>query len=102
VIARLLIRGIRFYQRAISPARPPRCRYTPSCSAFAAQAIERFGLGRGLWLATRRLLRCHPFHAGGHDPVPEVVGHADVPPADSGAPGRRRAEPSRAAAQPAA
>jgi uncharacterized protein len=71
--ARVAIRLIRFYREAISPVRPPCCRYTPSCSAYAAEAIERFGFGRGGWLALRRLLRCHPFHAGGHDPVPDPV-----------------------------
>jgi len=61
---------IRFYQRWISPYTPPSCRFYPSCSAYAAQAVERYGLVRGGWLAVRRLLRCHPFHPGGHDPVP--------------------------------
>ncbi|HYY90126.1 MAG TPA: membrane protein insertion efficiency factor YidD [Chloroflexota bacterium] len=74
VAGRLLLAVIRFYRIAISSWRPPVCRYTPSCSAFAIEAIELHGAGRGSWLALRRLLRCHPFHAGGHDPVPTSVG----------------------------
>jgi putative membrane protein insertion efficiency factor len=77
VFARALLAVIRFYQTAISPAFPPSCRYTPSCSAYAAEAIHLHGAGRGSWLALRRLLRCHPFHAGGHDPVPLPVGPAE-------------------------
>lgn len=61
------------YRAAISPARPPVCRYYPSCSAYAMEAIELHGAARGSLLAARRLLRCHPFHAGGHDPVPPPV-----------------------------
>jgi putative membrane protein insertion efficiency factor len=72
-VSRALLAVIRFYRTAISPALPPSCRYTPSCSAYAAEAIETYGAGRGSWLALRRLLRCHPFHAGGHDPVPPPV-----------------------------
>ncbi|MCU1657343.1 MAG: yidD [Pseudonocardiales bacterium] len=72
-VRRGVLAVIRFYRTAISPMRPPSCRYTPSCSAYAVEAIERFGLVRGGWLALRRLLRCHPFHAGGHDPVPPLV-----------------------------
>jgi len=61
---------IRLYQRWISPFTFPSCRYFPSCSEYAAQAVTRYGLFRGSWLALRRLLRCHPFHPGGYDPVP--------------------------------
>ena len=65
---------IRFYQRVISPWTPPSCRYYPSCSQYAYQAVERHGLGRGGWLAVRRLGRCHPWAAGGVDHVPPVRG----------------------------
>jgi putative membrane protein insertion efficiency factor len=61
---------IRLYQRWISPLTLPACRFFPSCSEYAAQAVTRYGLFRGSWLALRRLLRCHPFHSGGYDPVP--------------------------------
>jgi uncharacterized protein len=70
VIRRLLVAIIRGYQKVISPALPVACRFYPSCSAFAATAIERHGPVRGAYLAARRLLRCHPFHPGGIDPVP--------------------------------
>jgi len=65
-----MIALIRFYQAAVSPWLPASCRYTPSCSEYARQAVERFGAARGTWLAARRLLRCHPFAGHGHDPVP--------------------------------
>lgn len=63
-----LIRGYRIF---ISPLFPPTCRFQPTCSMYAIQAIERFGAIKGSWLATKRILRCHPFHPGGYDPVPE-------------------------------
>ncbi len=62
---------IRFYQRHISPAFPPRCRFRPTCSQYALEAITKYGCLKGGWLALRRLLRCHPFHKGDYfDPVP--------------------------------
>ncbi len=62
---------IRVYQRALSPFLPPACRFVPTCSEYAAQALETHGLIRGTLLATGRICRCHPFNPGGHDPVPE-------------------------------
>src|SRR4051812_49040055 len=72
MIARALLSAIRFYSRAISPALPPRCRFYPTCSAYAAEAIEVHGAARGSWLALRRLLKCAPWHPGGVDHVPPV------------------------------
>ena len=70
MIRRALLRLIAFYSRAISPALPPRCRFYPTCSAYAAEAIERHGAARGTWLALRRLVKCAPWHPGGVDLVP--------------------------------
>jgi putative membrane protein insertion efficiency factor len=70
-VKRALLAMIRGYQRRISPAFPRRCRYEPTCSAYAAESIRRFGAARGVLLASWRLLRCNPFSHGGFDPVPE-------------------------------
>jgi putative membrane protein insertion efficiency factor len=75
---RALLGTIRFYSRAISPALPPRCRFYPTCSAYAAEAIERHGAARGSWLAVRRLAKCAPWHPGGVDLVPPTK--TSVPP----------------------
>jgi uncharacterized protein len=69
-LARLLISLLRGYQRWISPALPPVCRFTPSCSAYAIEALRVHGVTWGSWLTVRRLLRCGPWHPGGIDPVP--------------------------------
>ncbi len=64
------IKLIRFYQRRISPLTAPTCRFYPSCSQYTLEAVEKYGAAKGSWLGLRRILRCHPFHPGGHDPVP--------------------------------
>lgn len=69
IMKRLLIGLIHLYQRFISPLKKPSCRFYPTCSQYAAEAIEKKGVLRGLWLAFRRILRCHPFSEGGYDPV---------------------------------
>ena len=68
----IFILPIRLYQVLLSPILPPACRYLPTCSAYAAEAIERHGLVRGGWIALKRLLRCHPWGGSGYDPVPPV------------------------------
>ena len=70
---RAMLASFRFYKRRISPLLPPACKYTPTCSEYAMQAVERYGAVYGGYLAARRLLRCHPFAKGGYDPVPERV-----------------------------
>jgi putative membrane protein insertion efficiency factor len=67
---RLVALPIIAYRRWVSPVMPARCRFYPSCSAYALEAVETHGALRGIYLAVRRLLRCHPFHPGGYDPVP--------------------------------
>ena len=66
----LLLHIIRFYQRFISPLTPPSCIYTPTCSNYTFQAIEKYGALKGSYLGVRRILRCHPWAEGGYDPVP--------------------------------
>ncbi|MGB9834561.1 MAG: membrane protein insertion efficiency factor YidD [bacterium] len=61
---------IHIYRRGISPYTPPSCRYIPTCSQYAIQAIEKYGVARGGWMAIKRILRCNPLHPGGYDPVP--------------------------------
>ncbi len=67
---RALLALIRFYRRQISPSTPPSCRFIPTCSEYALQAVEKYGALKGGWLALRRILKCHPLHKGGYDPVP--------------------------------
>ena len=71
VMAKLLMLPIRAYRLLLSPWLGQRCRFHPSCSAYAMQALETHGALRGLWLSVVRITKCHPFHAGGVDPVPE-------------------------------
>ena len=61
---------VRLYQLTISQVMPPSCRFTPTCSQYTYEAIDRYGPVKGIWMGARRILRCHPFRAGGYDPVP--------------------------------
>ncbi len=70
-----MVGAIRLYQAGVSPLLPSACRFEPSCSEYARQAIERFGPARGAWLAARRIARCHPLGGFGPDPVPESRPH---------------------------
>ena len=69
-VERVMLWLIAFYRHCISPLTPPACRYTPTCSQYAQEAIRKYGPFRGGWLALRRILRCHPFGGSGYDPVP--------------------------------
>lgn len=70
MVRRVLIGLVRFYQVGISPWTPPSCRYTPTCSAYTLEALQRYGALRGSWMGLRRILRCHPWGGSGYDPVP--------------------------------
>jgi len=76
----VLVGTIKLYQRFLSPLLPPACRFYPSCSQYAVDAIDLHGLGRGSWLAVKRLARCQPFSRGGYDPVPGVTRPTAEPP----------------------
>lgn len=78
IASRVLLALLAGYRLAITPWLPPRCRFAPSCSAYAAEAIVAHGPWAGAWLAVKRLGRCHPWHPGGYDPVPPVPGEADM------------------------
>ena len=69
---KLAISLVKFYQRLISPLLGNNCRFTPTCSNYAIEAINRFGVVKGCWLASKRILKCHPLNAGGEDPVPPL------------------------------
>ncbi len=81
LLARILIAPVVAYRRWVSPALPARCRFHPSCSTYALEALTTHGALRGAWLTVRRLLKCQPFHPGGYDPVPPAPAkrrHGDV------------------------
>ncbi|MFS7238228.1 membrane protein insertion efficiency factor YidD [Carnobacterium divergens] len=75
MLKKILIGFVQFYQKFISPMFPPSCRYTPTCSSYMIQSIERFGAIKGTGMGVWRILRCHPFVKGGYDPVPEKKKH---------------------------
>ena len=77
MIRQLLLNLITGYRRYLSPLTKPSCRFIPTCSAYAYEAVERFGAWKGGRLAVLRILRCHPFHAGGYDPVPQKNGNEE-------------------------
>ena len=70
LLRQIFVLPIRFYRLFISPVLGPHCRFQPTCSSYAIEAIEKFGILKGVWMAIRRISRCHPWHEGGYDPVP--------------------------------
>lgn len=68
---KLVLKSIDFYRKHISPATPPKCIYLPTCSSYTYEAVEKFGVFKGLYLGFRRFIRCNPLHKGGYDPVPK-------------------------------
>ena len=75
-MTRAALAALMMYRQFVSPLLPPACRFAPTCSQYARLALLEHGLGRGGWLALRRILRCHPFHPGGYDPPPVRAGRA--------------------------
>ncbi|NKI35898.1 membrane protein insertion efficiency factor YidD [Wenzhouxiangella sp. XN79A] len=100
VMQRLLIGLIHVYRRVLSPLIGQQCRFTPSCSRYTEEAIELYGAGRGSWMGFKRILRCQPFCAGGHDPVPGSEAEAELAGTDDAAIGTQRAQPHGSPADP--
>jgi uncharacterized protein len=69
ILSRAILIAISFYQKIVSPLKPPTCRFHPTCSEYAKEAVEKFGPWKGTGMAVRRLMKCHPFNPGGHDPI---------------------------------
>ncbi len=81
-LARLAAAPIYFYRAVISPMKPPTCRFEPTCSSYALEALAKHGAVKGVWLTLRRVARCHPWGGSGYDPVPEPPADANRPPVD--------------------
>lgn len=79
MLRKVLMLFIRGYQRFVSPFTPPRCRFQPTCSHYAMDALDQYGALKGTWLAVKRVLKCHPLHPGGWDPVPDPLTGKKVP-----------------------